>query len=557
MKKIIQLFVFLIASLLYSQATEYEIFNSSINSKYAEFGVTYTNNNKVLFASSKKNEKDISFIKGRRLNNRQLYLELYSGFVNERGDITETEKFTNETNNKYFESDITFSSDLKTVYFTWNNFYNTHKRIDSAKWQTLRIVKASFNKNFKLINTTSLPFNSSEYSVRNPELSKDGKQLYFISDMPNGFGDTDIYVVDIHSDGTYGKPKNLGPNINTKKSEIFPFIDENNTLYFSSYGHKGKGRLDIFKSEFKDGKFQKAINLPKPINSKFDDFAYVINNLTNSGFITSNRIGGKGGTDIYAFKILEKIITVVNEDIDNSIQISNNDLKESPEIFKTDSSTSINCTQLITGVILDGATMVPLSNAIVKIFKNNQFTDTLKITSNALFEYEIECNTKYRFETSHNDYRNTSIFLYSSNIPNEIYNKKILLKSSLDFISVLGKRMIKTNTIYFELDKSDINNDSAIELNKVVEILKKYPTIRIEIESHTDSRAPDNYNMILSIDRAKTIKDYIISKGIDSIRVSGRGFGETKLLNKCSNGVKCSDSEHRLNRRTEFILIDN
>lgn len=531
MKKIVQLWVFLFINMLYSQEHEYEIFNTSVNSKYAEFGVTYTNNNNVLFASSKKNENDISFKKNRRLNNRQLYLELYSGILNDRGDIIQTKKFTNETNNKYFESDITFSRDLKTVFFTWNNFYNTQKRKDSAKWKTLRMVKASFNENFKIINTTQLPFNSPEYSVRNPELSKDGKQLYFISDMPNGYGDTDIYVVNIHNDGTYSEPKNLGPNVNTQQAEMFPFIDENNTLYFSSYGHKGKGGLDIFKSEFKDGYFQKAKNLPKPINSKLDDFAFVINNDTNSGFITSTRNGGKGGADIYAFKI--------------------------KEIAKTDSLLSIKCSQLVTVAVLDIETNKPLLKSIVKVYKNNELVDSLKINNSAKFEYEVECNTKYSFEASHINYRNNTTQIHTSNVHDEIISKKILLRSSVDFVTVHGKKLVITNPIQFDLDKWDIRDDTAIELNKVVEFLTKHPTVKIEIESHTDSRAPDNYNLNLSNERVKSTMAYIISKGIDPGRVSGRGFGETKLLNKCANGVKCSDAMHQLNRRTEFIVIEN
>jgi outer membrane protein OmpA-like peptidoglycan-associated protein len=615
MKRIFQLSLFLFVHVLCSQEKIYEIFNTSVNSKYAEFGVTYTNNNQVLFASSKKNEKDNAFIKDRRQNNRQLYLELYSGILTEKGDIIQTEKFTKEANNKFFESDITFSADLRTVYFTWNNFYNTQKRIDSAKWKTLRIFKATFDKNFNIINTSPVPFNSSEYSVRNPELSADGRKLYFISDMPNGFGETDIYEVDILSDGSYGVPKNLGPNVNTKKAEMFPFIDENNILYFSSSGHDGKGRLDIFKSEIKDGVFQKPLNLPKPINSKSDDFAFVINNDTNLGFFSSTRKEGKGDADIYAFKLKDKEILACSQIISglcfnknngqvlDNVQITlfhDNEIIETQTIqkgtnyrfdlkcnetykiiaqkdkFETNEfdikyeksnkdeiiknmvlTPIIQCSQLFNIIVLDKATNKPLPGATVSIYKSNELIDSLSQNENAVFEYETECNTQYRIVASHKDYRNNATLIQTSNNPDEGFKKELYLTYSADFITVRNRKMIKTDNIYFDLNKSEITNDIAIELNKVVEILKKYPNIKIEIESHTDSRAPDNYNLNLSNDRAISIKEFIISKGIDLNRIEARGFGESKLLNKCANGVRCTDGEHLLNRRTEFIVIDN
>ncbi len=613
MKKIVQLSLFLFVHILCSQEQIYEIFNSSVNSKYADFGVTYTNNNQVLFASSKKTENDNVFIKDRRQNNRQLYLELYSGILNKKGDIIQTDKFTNEANNKFFESDITFSADLKTVFFTWNNFYNTQKRIDSAKWKTLRIIKATFDKNFNIIKTSPLPFNSSEYSVRNPELSKNGQQLYFISNMPGSFGETDIYVVDIHSDGSYSEPKNLGPNVNTKKAEMFPFIDENNVLYFSSYGHDGRGRLDIFKSELVDGVFQKPVNLPKPINSKADDFAFVINNKL--GFFSSTRKEGKGDADIYVFSIKDKddidcsqIISGIffnknNGQVLDNVQIAiyhenevvgtqtiqkgakyRFDLKcnetykiiaqkdkfetnEFEVIYENTNKSDIiknivltpikHCSQLFTIVVLDKVTNKRLPNAIVSIYKSNELVESLTIKDKTNFEFETECNTEYRVDISHKDYRNSTILIHTSNMSDEGFKKEVYLSYSADFVFVRNRKMIKTNKIYFDLNKSEIKEDIAIELNKVVEILKKYPRISIEIESHTDSRAPDNYNLNLSNDRARATKEFIISKGIDSNRVSAQGFGETKLVNKCSNGVRCTDAEHQLNIRIEFIVIDN
>ncbi len=300
MYKLTLLLLFLSVNSLLSQQKDYEIFNTSINSKYAEIGVTYLNNNNVIFASSKKNDLK------RKNNNGQLFLELYEGIVSDNGDIIKTRKFTNELKNRFFESDISFTPDFKTIYFTWNNFYDTHKRKDSAKWKTLYLFKASVDEDFNISNITPLPFNSKKYSVRSPEVSKDGKQLFFFFYLAGGYGDFDIYVVDILSNGGHSWPKNLGPAVNTKKAELYPFVDQNNNLYFSSYGHKGMGSLDVFKSEFINGSFQPVENLPFPINSKFDDFALVFNDSSSSGFFTSNRKKGKGDVDIYALNIITK-----------------------------------------------------------------------------------------------------------------------------------------------------------------------------------------------------------------------------------------------------------
>ncbi|MDP3945522.1 MAG: OmpA family protein [Lutibacter sp.] len=778
MKKVLQLLLFLIFNFLAAQEGTYEILNTSINSKFAELGVTYSSNNSVIFASSKKDNG------GKRATNRQLYLELYHGMITDNGDIIQTNKFSSEINNKFFESDIAFTPDFKTIYFTWNNFYNTQTRKDSAKWKTLYMFKASVNQNFEISNVTPLTFNSKEYSVRSPAVSADGKKLYFVSDMPGGYGELDIYVVDINNEGNYGVPKNLGPIVNTKQTELFPYIDQNNTLYFSSNGYKGLGGLDIFKSEFINGNFQQAVNLPPPFNSKYDDFALVID-ATNSGYFTSNRAGGKGDVDIYAFKekciqtiniltlndandqpldqvqvflflnnqlvekqtvskgsgykfnincketykiIAEKEnyktaeLTIATDDKNKTeitktlkltsieckqllsgnildgktnlpldqvqvsffqnnklvekqsiskgsnfkfnincketyklvaekenyetveLSVSSND-KNKTEITKTLKLTPIECTQLLSGNITDSKTNLPLDQVSVSLFQNNQLVEkqtisknsnfkfnvdcketyklvaekenyetvelsittddknktetrkTLKLTpieciqmlngivtdsetnlplpnavvhiykgkellakinldDNAAFTYKLECEMPYRFTVSLKNYHDLVSTIKTTDKTNEVNNIQLQMESSIEFVEVREQKMIKTKAINFDLDQSSIRLDAAIELNKVIAILRKYPKLKIEIKSHTDSRAAAEYNMKLTNDRAKKVMDYLIANGIDSSRVSGRGYGETQLLNNCAKGVKCSEEEHQMNRRTEFIITD-
>ena len=599
MKKILPLLLMLLFNNLYSQEVEYEILNTSINSKFAELGVTYSGNNSVIFASSKKDNS------GRRTNNRQLSLELYQGLIAENGDIIQTDKFSKEINNKFFESDIAFTPDFKTIYFTWNNFYSALKSKDSAKWKTLYMFKASINEKFELSNVTPLPFNSKEYSVRSPRVSKDGKKLYFVSDMPGGFGETDIYVVEINNQGNYGAPKNLGASVNTKLSELFPYTDQNNTLYFSSNGHKGLGGLDIFKSEFKNGNFEQAVSLPSPFNSKYDDFAFVIDNASNSGYFTSDRDGGKGDVDIYAFKekCLQTItILTLNESNEQRLEkvfvslFQNNKLVEKQTISKntsykfnvnckdsykivaekenfettelsiiTDAKynaettkslklTPKECTQLLSGTVLDDETNLPLSNAIVTIYKGKELLGRLNLDANATFKYKLLCGSKYKITVSLKDYHENFSEVETSNQRDESLNLTLKLESSVEFVSDHDQKMIKTKTINFDLNQSSIRLDAAIELNKVIAILRKYPSLKIEIKSHTDSRASADYNMKLTNDRAKKVIAYIVANGIDQGRVSGRGYGETQLVNNCAKGVKCTEAEHQMNRRTEFII---
>ncbi|WP_299526695.1 OmpA family protein [uncultured Lutibacter sp.] len=522
MKYITLILLFLLTLSISAQKTDYQIINTSVNSKYAELGITYLSDSTVLFASSKKIEDDEIFKKDRRKNNRQLFLELYHGLISETGDITQATRFSSEINNKFFESDISFTPDFKTIYFTWNNFYDTQKRTDSAKWKPLYIFKASIDENFKLSNILPLTFNSKDYSVRSPEVSKDGKQLYFVSDMPNGYGNFDIYVSTINSNGSHGSPKNLGANVNTEFDELYPFVNKEKTLYFSSNGHKGKGSLDVFKSEFKDGDFQKAENLEAPINSKYDDFAFVINNDTNSGYFTSNRKKGKGNVDIYSFKPKEEE----------------------------------KCTKQITGFILDKETKKQIDSVLVSLYLNSVIKESKTIAKNTNYSFELKCNENYTITANKEKYDETINEIGILKARSKNINKNILLQPTVEFITVREQKMIKTNPIYFDLNSSNLSSIAIIELDKVVRIMEKNPTIIIKCGSHTDSRSSGEYNIKLSKNRAKSTVDYIISKGISSNRISSEGFGEMQLINKCTNNTKCSEAEHQMNRRTEFVIID-
>jgi len=299
-KIIINVVLIFSIGLLTAQTTEsgrFKIKNLSINTKYSDFGTSFYGNSHVVFSSPKNNK---SLIKTVWKPNKQRYLDLYIGSIDTDGEIIEKQQLLREINSKYHQAKVVFTKDLRTIYFTGNDSKNT---------VNLQLFKASVAADGKWINLVKLPFNSDQYSTGHPALSPDNKKLYFISDRPGTFGKTDIYVVDIHEDGTYGKPKNLGPKINTVHNEMFPFISNDHTLYFSSKGHSSIGGLDIFASKANIIGFSQPVNLGIPVNSEKDDFAFIIDSKKMRGYFSSNREKGKGDDDIYSVKLLKPIKT--------------------------------------------------------------------------------------------------------------------------------------------------------------------------------------------------------------------------------------------------------
>jgi len=504
------------------QDQQFILSNLSINTVFSDFAPMYYNN-KLVYAST----IDSTYNKTSNYKiNKPLYFNLYLGDINyENTDVTMNKDFSKVLNSKYHEATLSFSSDYKKVYYTRNN-YNGDGAID-GKINRLKIYSATLvegadgKKDWS--NIKELPFNSEEYSVGHPALSADGTKLYFVSDMPGSIGETDIFVVDILNDDVYSKPRNLGTKINTPGKEMFPFITKNK-LYFASDGHNGLGGLDVFESNY-NAVFEKAINLGAPLNSVLDDFGYIVNEETNNGFVCSNRNSGKGDDDIYFF---ERIPVGV-------------------------------CKQFVEGYISNNLTGEKISNANVSLYSNEGIkleeiqTD---INGNYSFQKEIACNTKFILKVYKKGYEiKEKPFLTSEK------SEKISIPIGVDKLSELiveenGLLKIKVGTIYFDLDKWDIRIDAALEFNKVVSLLMQYPNMIINIESHTDSRGRDDYNLILSDKRAKATRDYIISKGIAPNRIiNAKGYGETRLINKCKNGVPCSEILHQLNRRSEFIIL--
>lgn len=522
MKKITLLIILLFGAVVYSQ--NYNIRNLDVNTKYSDFGVTYYGENSAIYASSKKTKQSRN---AKWYLNSQPFLELYKATVTATGELVESELFSKDLNTKMHESNVTFTKDLKTVYFSRDNYNSKKYHTDKKGWVLIQLYKADVDTDGHWKNITKLPFNSDQFDTGHPSLNSDDTKLYFTSNRPGSMGLTDIWAVDVKTDGTYGEPYNLGPEVNTTKSEMFPYIDANNVLYYSSNGMKdGNGGLDIYAIEIQNNKgFGEAVNLGFPINSAKDDFSLVFQNGKKTGHFSSNREGGKGDDDIYFFEELN-------------------------------SPVGAKCNQFVQGTVREKETEALLPGALVTLYdaKGNKVESTIA-DKFAVFNFKVNCDSSYKV-TAVKDYYDMDEKTFASTNEANLELALNLDLGSSEFVYVRGKLMIKINPIYFDLDKWFIRPDAQLELERVVRIMQKYPKLEINLGSHTDSRARDSYNWGLSNRRAKSSKDWIVKHGISATRIKAQGYGETELVNKCSNGVICSEADHQLNRRTEFVITN-
>ncbi|SNR45897.1 WD40-like Beta Propeller Repeat [Lutibacter agarilyticus] len=492
----------------------YIIKKLNANSEHSNFGTAFYLDT-IVFSSSRENGNVYGW-------NKQPYLDLFKATPNASGELENIMPFSKNINTKMHESNAVFTKDGKTMYFTRNNYLDGKKGKDDKKITHLKIYKAEFINN-EWTNITELPFNSDNYSTEHPALSPDEKQLYFSSDMPGSIGSFDLYVVNINSDGTYGTPKNLGTEINTELREQFPFISSINNLYFASDGHFGMGGLDIFKSEISVNGFSKPTNLSNIINSNLDDFGFIINEEKEIGYFSSNRDNANGIDDIYSFTQLKKYY--------------------------------------VKGLVKNKTNNALLPNATVTLIDSeNNTVSEIVVGDDAAYTLEINPNSTYSIRGSKKSY-NPSMVKFSSDAKGNI-NKDIalLLESYEDaekkIVEENGKIQIKINPIYFDFDRWNIREDAALELDNVVEVMKKYPTMKIEIGAHTDSRGPEEYNRNLSDKRANSVREYLVSQGIATENVKSVGYGESQPLNHCVREGICKEKEYDINRRCEFIIVN-
>lgn len=500
----------------------YKIENAGINSKYSDYGPTFMGT-KVVFSSARDTG---NFSKRIHTWTGQYFTNLYGSALGEDGSLTGVDKFGKKINTKYHEDTPVFSKDGKTVYFTRNNYLDG-RGYDAGKVTLLKIYKASLDKEGNWTDITPLPFNSDSYQVAHPALSPDGKTLYFASDMPGTHGQSDLFKVKINEDGSFGNVENLGNTINTEGRETFPFVSDENELYFASDGQPGLGGLDIFITRIpsEGSSFKEPLNIGEEANSSKDDFALIINSKSKRGFLSSNRDGGQGSDDIYKF------------------------LETKP----------IWCEQVLNGVITDIDTKAVLPNTKLVLFdeKFNKVKETISDATGSYQFTDVECGAKYYVNASLEDYetKESAVMIGTSSGKTEL-NIELKTKTCRAKVGDDLADCFKINIIYFDLDKWNIRPDAAVDLAKLQDVLEQNPSMKINIRSHTDSRASNSYNAKLSERRAKSTKDWLIKQGIAEDRLTSEGLGESELVNKCADNVKCTEAEHQLNRRSEFIITN-
>ena len=473
-----------------------------VSSDKSEFGAVLYDNSLYFTSARNTARKTYGW-------NEEPFLDIYRADYNADGTITNAATLT-ELNSQYHDGPLTITADGNTVYFTSDSF--REKKFERDRQNKLKLGKNNIYRatkdGDKWGNITPVSFNSKDFSTANPSVSRDGRTLYFSSDMPGSLGGVDIWKVAINPDGTYGTPENLGPKVNSEGNESFPFIaDDNNTLYYASSGKPGLGGLDVFKIDLSRG--TDPVNLGKPVNTEKDDFAFSFNTARNTGFFSSNR---RGNDDIFGAAPIcgLEVITMVSD--------------------------------ARTGAALAGAKV-----SIVDDKRNVIATETSD--EKGQVSYNVECDKSYTIQASREGYESNTFAVASQ--PGGGQKKVDAALNPIE--TIVKENEVTLNSIFFEFDKHNITQEGAFELDKLVQVMKSNTDMVVMVKAHTDNRGSDAYNMALSERRAKSTVQYIRSKGIPADRISGKGYGETEPKVDC--GADCTEEQHAMNRRSEFLIV--
>jgi len=508
------------------------------NSKYSDFGAI-EHDGKVYFASARDEGVAIKRLYGW---NEQPFLDIYVTKAGSKSNVDHTAKLPGDVNSIYHDGPVTITKDGKTMYFSRNNFKDNIEIKDKKGLTNMKIYRATFVDSL-WTNVEDLSINGDNFSTQHAALNTDDTKLYFTSDRPGTIGGSDIWTVDIAQDGKLGNIENLGDIINTESAEGFPFVNNEGVLFFSSDGHTGLGLLDIFATIKGDDEVSIAdvINLGVPVNSNKDDFAFTMNQNGTTGYFASNRQGGLGSDDIYAFH-REPVLHVE-------------------------------------GVVTDAINTNPIVAAKITLFddQGNQVA-YMETDENGYYQINIDRNKDYKIVANQDKYIEDYREFTSKNIQTELITitGNLLLNpvqnvvklaelntNNLDYKNNLmgndstSVKNAQLKPIYFDFEKFNIRKEYALELDKIVKLMTDdYPEMVIRIEAHTDSRGTFEYNDILSTNRAKSTYNYLISKGVNSSNITEyKGYGERRLINECADGVACDEAKHQLNRRTQFIVV--
>jgi len=497
---------------------KFKIQDLKVNTADDDFGPSFYHN-QIVFATTRAKAKMIK----RKYNwNGKPFLNLYVSDV-DGSELKDPKNFDKTFNGKMHDGTASFSNNGMFMAYTRNN---NHDKTED-KVVELQIWFSS-NEKGKWSDPAPFTYNNEAYSVGQPFLTADGKTMYFTSDMTGGYGGSDLYKTTSDGKGTWSKPENLGSGINTESDEMFAFVEEKSgTLYFASNGRFGLGGLDIFVSPKSGSGFGDPENAGVPLNSRSDDFAIIVDATTNKGYFSSNRPGGSGDDDIYSVDLL-------------------------------------NINKMIQGIAKDKDGHAIPSTFITLLDDKDNVIDTLTTSKDATYKFSVEKDKNFKLIGKKENY------LDGQNVATTFGKEPVIIADVvlLDKEKALQEQLVekadltkvlKLNSIYFDLDKFNIREDAETELNKIVKIMNDYPNMIVELGSHTDCRETKSYNQILSDKRAKASTEFIQKRISKPGRITGKGYSKTKLVNDCAcEGdvvSSCTEEEHQKNRRTEFIIV--
>ncbi len=491
---------------------KYKVEHLNVNTNAEDYGACYYKD-KVVFASSRVGAN----VTAKTYNwTGKPYGDMYVAQVDE-GQLRTPEIFDKSLNRNLHDGPASFTPEGDYMAFTRNDY-------DTKRKDRVVHVETCFSTYTNGSWSKPVPFylNNKDYNVGHPSLSDGGNTMYFTSDMPGGFGGADIYKISKTPKGTWGKPENLGSLINTEGDELFPFYDEKSeVLYIASNGLCGLGGLDIFICPKTDAGFGPVYNAGAPLNTQYDDFAVVVDSKMSKGYFSSNRVGGSGGDDIYSFEIV------------NGLPIG----------------------KKIIGTVVDVNGKI-IANSFVTLMDSKTNTlDTLTTDKAGAFAFLVDTDKDFKLIGKNQGYNDGSAIAST-------FGTDFIVKTDIVLTQMPNSgEMVLFNSIYFDLDKYNITDKARVELDKIIRVMKKFPSMVVELSAFTDCRETENYNQKLSERRAVASAAYIKKRINNPDRIYGTGYGETRLVNACTCEMKsnfeCTEDDHQQNRRTEFKVVSN
>jgi outer membrane protein OmpA-like peptidoglycan-associated protein len=507
-----------------------------------------------------------------------------------------------DLNSRYHDGTMSYDSIAKRIYFTRNNFF--YGSLDKNAKGELNVgiyfsdvVKGEFGQP-EWGNLIPFDHNDPQHNYGHPNVSPDGKKLFFTSDRPGGSGGTDIWYCE-NLGNRWGTPVNMGPTVNTPGNEMFPYLHRDSTLYFASTGHAGLGGLDLFYARLSRNGPGKVFNLGYPMNTRFNDHGLVFINDT-TGFFTSDRPGGKGSDDIYGCTVRPPLVyiagIVVDKEtrvpIDGATIVMKDDAGRHIENYKVESEPGGKFTidvpykdqyvlvankngyfqkeltiftnndpleQIVVemtkydyaaeGFVFHGETGEPLPGSVVSLTDaKGEVLETITTDASGKYAFALKPETDYRIKVEKENFFKQSARISTKGKPSQV------IRTDFKLFPLVVDQVVRLDNIFYDYNKSNIRSDAALELDKLVLTLMDNPSVKIELSSHSDCRGKDAYNLSLSEKRAKSAVDYIISKGIPKANITSKGYGETKPTVECEC-TKCTEDQHQSNRRTEFKVL--